>query len=130
MRLALVALVACAAPAKPKTPAAELDRVDVFGSKQIDRDKLLARWGSDLADLIREVDADGESVKPHKEALETKLRAEPGIAYVKISIITYFKPRNTFLTVDLVDEVDRAKRMTFAPAPAGKYEDPDGLIAL
>jgi hypothetical protein len=101
-----------------------LDRVDVFGSAQIDRETLIARWGEELAQIIQGADRDCVA------ALEQKLRAEPGIAYAKISIITYFKPRTTFVTVDLVDEVDRAKRMAFAPQPTGKYEDPDGLVAM
>jgi hypothetical protein len=105
---------------------ASLDRVDVFGSKQIDRATLIARWGEELAQIIRGAEVDRDSVT----ALEQKLRAEPGIAYAKISVITYFKPRNTFVTVDLVDEVDRAKRMTFAPQPTGKHEDPGGLVAM
>lgn len=128
----LAVVSACsAAPARPTSPwAPELEGVDVFGSTQIDRDRLLARWGGELTRIVRNVDAAPDAVPADKQDLEAKLRAVPGIAYAQVSIVTSFEPKRTFVTVDLVDEADRARRMAFSPAPSGTHDDPDGLIAL
>jgi hypothetical protein len=40
-------------------------------------------------------------------------------AIVEVNPIGYFEPRKTFITIDLVDEADRARRMPFATAPTG-----------
>lgn len=119
------------APAAPapapvaKATAEELERIDVFGSKQLGREAVLARWGERLARLLRD-DPDMDD----KSAIEAEITAAGGLALADISLITYFSPRRTFATVDLVDAADRARRMSFAPAPTGTHADPDGLIAL
>jgi hypothetical protein len=42
----------------------------------------------------------------------------------------YFSSRATYVTLDLVDADDRARRMRFGPEPTGTHPDPDGLLAL
>ena len=137
MRTVLVCLVAVACSSTPKAPDRAtvkpdpaLERVDVFGSKHFDRDQLIARYGSELVELVRAVDANDDAVRTKKEALEAKLTAAGKFALVDIAIITYFSPNRSYVTVDLVDEADRARRMTFAAAPTGEHPDPDNLLAL
>jgi hypothetical protein len=148
LRIALLLsiLVACAgscgggagAAPGPATPGAgppatsvvkatpeELERIDVFGSKRLGRDAVLARWGDRLAQYVRDPKQRGG-----KAELEAEIQAAGKLAFVDLSTITYFSPRATYLTVDLVDEEDRAERMTFDPAPTGTHADPDGLLAL
>lgn len=109
-----------------KAAAEELERIDVFGSRKLDREAVLARWGDRLAQLVR-----GEAGRMElKQQLEAELAAAGDFAFVDISLITYFSPRQTYATVDLVDAGDRARRMAFAPAPTGTHPDPDGLLAL
>jgi hypothetical protein len=109
--------------------APELDRVDVFGSRQLDRDAVLATWGDQLAAILRAYEAKGDPWTL-KEQVETAIGSTGTFAMVDISIIGYFSPRATYLTVDLVDQADRAKRMAFGVEPTGELADPDGLIAL
>ena len=98
--------------------------VDVFGSAILDRDTVLARHGAELAALVR---------APHPSRpsdLAERLRAEYDLAFAEISIITYYPKRERFVTVDLVDAIDRERRMPFFARPTDSHPDPDGLIAL
>lgn len=130
--LSLSILIACGggrapapAPAVPKASPAELERIDVFGSRQLDRDAVLARWGDRLAQVLRDPEAADE------RKLEAEIRAAGRFAYVHLAWVMYPPPEAVaYLTIDLVDEEDRERRMTFAPAPTGTHGDPDGLIAL
>lgn len=140
------ALTACSAktppPAAPapaaSRSASELERIDVFGSARLDRAKVLARWGDQLALLLRELASDDEQVreqaKARKARLEAEILASGGLAFVELAVITYFPPaiesRASYMTVSLVDADDRARRMSFAPLPTGTLPDPDGLLAL
>lgn len=116
------------AVAPPVTPA--LERVDVFGSKQLDRATLIARWGDELAGFVRDADAGNDNPSKYA-ALESKIQQAGSFALVNISVLTYYYPsRRAYATVDLVDEADRARRMAFAAEPTGTHPDPDNLIAL
>jgi len=129
--LLLFVLCAChhAMPKPPPDPT--LERVDVFGSHQLSREAVLERWGDRLVALMHATD---DNRRPESSALEnqieTEIRKAGSFALVRVSIISYFVPRLTYITIDLVDEADRARRMTFAPAPVGDVPDPDGLLAL
>ena len=112
----------------PKPIAPELARVDVFGSKRLDRETVVAKWGDDLVQLMHAMDTQGD-IGPVKEGLEAKIKASGKFALVDVSAITYFNPNRTYLTVDLVDAED-TQRMAFRPAPTATHPDPDGLIAL
>jgi hypothetical protein len=134
LALALVLLVACgggrtsprATPASPaRSSPAELERIDVFGSRKLGRDAVLSRWGDRLAQLVRhpeQLEGKGE--------LEAQIAAAGDFTFVDLAIVTYPPPAGTYLTVDLVDAEDRARRMKHAPAPTGTHADPDGLLAL
>src|SRR5262245_23488202 len=109
---------------EPATPA-ELERIDVFGSKKLRRDAVLARWGDRLAQLARHPERSAE-----KAAIEAEIKATGGLAFVDIAMFSSVAPKTTYTTVDLVDDEDRARRMTFTAEPTGTHGDPDGLIAL
>jgi hypothetical protein len=127
--LVCLLLIACGAPMKPAAPPPdELERVDVFGSRQLDRTTVLAKWGDQLAAMLRAYDAKGDPWSI-KEQLEAAIGGTGKFALVDISIIGYFEPKRSFATVDLVDLADRGRRMTFAPEPTAEHADPDGLIA-
>jgi hypothetical protein len=109
--------------------AAELARVDVFGSAWLDRDSLIRNHGARLIELIRAGDAgDDAGVEPLVAALERDLSG-PNVALAQASLVTYFRPRRCYLTIDVVDACDRARRMVFDPAPTTDHADPGGLIA-
>src|SRR5688572_22550007 len=95
------ATVTPAPVATPKPSAPELERVDVFGSKPLDRATLLARWGDALAGIVRSI---GRGVAPERVTeLEREIASSGTYAYLEVSTITYFDPRATYLTIDVVD---------------------------
>jgi hypothetical protein len=116
-------------PGEPRPPAPELAQIDVFGSRQLDRETVIARWGDRLVELIRAMDG-GEFPGELKDAVEAEIRAAGTFAFVDLGVIGYFEPKKTYVTIDLVDEADRDRRMTFSAEPTGELPDPDGLIAL
>ena len=120
--------VASPPPATKASPA-ELDRIDVFGSKRLGRDEVLARWGDRLAELVRRGPGD-DALWQKKTALEAEIGAAGDLAFVDLAIVGYHAGQGAYLTVDLVDAEDRARRMRFGPEPTGTPLDPDGLIAL
>jgi hypothetical protein len=128
--------VACAGSPKPKPPppqpppAPELANIDVYGSRQLDREQVIARWGDQLVELMRAKD---DVYLARHEALTTSIRKAGNFAFVDLAVVTYSdddSPDKKFLTVDLVDAADRERRMKFRPKPAGTFPDPDGLIGL
>jgi hypothetical protein len=131
MRWILVALVACHStpPVPPKPAAPELEQVDVFGSHQLDRATAIAKWGDQLLAIMHTWDAQGD-LAPLEDKLKAEIQATGKYALVEVSIIGYFKPKKTYVTIDLVDAADRDRRMTFLPAPTGELPDPDGLLAM
>ena len=104
-------------------PTPELVAIDIFGTRQITREKLLASHEKRL----REFAATNGS--PFE--LEQEIRELGDFADVTLSLVTYYKPDGlkSYLTVDFVDRADAARRMPFLPDPGGTYEDPDDLIA-
>lgn len=129
MILALVFLNTACATA-PKSHAA-LNGIDVFGSKRVSALDISKQYGSQID---KWVDA-SKNQRPEyfglKKGIEDSIKNQWGLAYVSLSLITYFKPNpGDYLTVDIVEPQDAAKRMAFLPEPKGHFEDPDGLIAL
>jgi hypothetical protein len=131
--LFLTLLVAChtAKPPPPAPPDPSLERFDVFGSRQLSRDQVIARWGAPLAKMMAALEqGDQDGAMAIGEQILVELRAAAALAHADFDVITYFQPRATYVTLDLVDEADRAARMTFLAAPTGQVPDPDGLLAL
>ena len=132
-RLLVLLVVACAGspPKPPPKPAApELANIDVYGSRQLDREQVIARWGDQLVALMRAKDGD---VTTRHEAIKSAIQKAGDFAYVDLALVSYqngAEDGKSFLTVDLVDVADRDRRMKFRPEPTGTFPDPDGLIDL
>ena len=120
---------AAAAEAKPAGQPKTLAAIDVFGSRRISNDDIIAASG-----LV----AGGTVVFPSDELFEQLDAAKQRLieryhfALVEVSPISYFgdspDASKVFITIDVVDADDTA-RMKFAPAPSKTVPDPAGLIA-
>ncbi|HUQ04844.1 MAG TPA: hypothetical protein VM261_20220 [Kofleriaceae bacterium] len=66
-----------------------------------------------------------------RDAITGTLQAAGDFAYVDSALVGYFEDGGMkfYLTLDVVEQKDASRRMTFAPAPAGEHADPEGLIA-
>ena len=141
--LVLFAFAACSQPARAPAPAGlippaaaapadstpRLVAIDMFGTRQITQDQLLAKLGTDLRQFA-DASMKGDSfVDP--EPLLGKLFALGDFEEVTLSPVGYPNkrgPTTYYLTVDFVDKADAARRMPFTSSPTGTYPDPDGLL--
>src|SRR5262245_32902606 len=101
--------------------------VDLFGTTRITVEKLLEPLHDRFAEYERLSLADQfeEAAKVQHE-LETALKQSGGFAFLKFSMIRYFRdgdPR--YLTIDVVEPADAARRMSFAKPPADATALPD-----
>lgn len=119
---------ACVAAAKGQS---SLGAIDVYGSKRVSSIAISTDYGAKIEQWVRELNqGQPESVRL-KQEIETSIKNKYDLAYVDLSLITYFAPSSgQYLTVDVVEPQDAAKRMDFLPQPTGHFEDPDDLIAL
>ena len=141
--VALLVVPACSAPqaAPPNTPppaapppaATHFTGVDLFGTTRLTVEELLEPLHDRFAEYERLAVADRhEEAAPIQHVLEAAVKRAGEFAFVKFSLIRYFgagDPR--YLTIDVVEPGDAARRMSFAkpPADAVALADPDGLLA-
>jgi len=127
--LALAPALACggsrpsASGATPANASPRLVAVDVFDTDPAAIARVVERHGDALR-AIAEDPADDRVA-----TLVAEIRADGDYAYVEPSLVTYFEPKGSYLTIDLVDQRDAARRMPFTAEPGGAYPDPRGLIA-
>lgn len=114
----------------PVAAATHFAGVDVFGTDRLDVASLRTRLGADFDDfesawLAQEFDR----AFPLKQALEQRVKERGGFAFVEFSVVQYFRPgQPSWLTVDVVEPQDAARRIAFASAPSETLPDPDGLL--
>ncbi|HEY0988054.1 MAG TPA: hypothetical protein VGD80_13415 [Kofleriaceae bacterium] len=120
---------AAAAPAAPSGVSKTLAAIDVFGSRRVSNEDIVAASG-----LV----AGGTVVFPSPELFELleaakrRLTERYHFALVEVSPISYFGNNpdagKVFITIDVVDADDTA-RLVFAPKPTKTTADPEGLVA-
>jgi hypothetical protein len=119
---------ACASPLKAN---AKFTAVDTFGSSRISESLILSKYGSKLDALSDIPETDPDEFVRFRHELEDEIKNDLDLAYAGIAIITYFAPLSgRYATVDVVEHKDAKARMPFLAEPKGKYQDPDGVIAL
>lgn len=144
-RLLLVLLIAAACSGPPPPPSASAPvpaaaaaaptrfaAVDLYGSERFTAEALLAPVAARFADFERAWFVDPASALPVKQQLERDLAEQADLAAVSFSIIEYYRPgRPSYLTIDVVERGDAARRLTFASpaADAADLPDPEGLLA-
>jgi hypothetical protein len=108
-----------------------LKGVDVFGTTQITAELIQQRFGNELEALVQAIAAHKDQAFMDSYAKITgEIQAMGDFAYVSLSPIMYYDRGNSFyLTVDVVDQRDKARRLNFLAPPAKRFADPDGLLA-
>ena len=116
-------------PAAPAAAASELVAIDMFGTRQISREQLLAAREAELRAYFEAMIRDDPAFDI--AALVAGLDKLGDFATVAPALIGYYEPGGMkyYLTVDFVDRADAARRMPFLPALTGAHVDPAGLIA-
>lgn len=110
---------------------AQLAGLDTFGSKRISAFLIEQEYGAQLSQLVQASINGDDSYPQIKTQLEAAIKGQYNFADVSASLIRYFSPLSgLYLTIDVVEPADVQARMAFLPAPQGKFDDPDGLMAL
>jgi hypothetical protein len=142
MKRALVCIVmACSQPPPPNQPASPaaaarpagqpktLAAIDVFGSRRVSNDEIIAASGLVAGGAVM---FPSDPLFEQLEAVQRRLTERFHFAFVEVSPISYFgdhpDANKVFITIDVVDADDTA-RMKFAPAPSKTVADPAGLVA-
>ncbi len=114
---------------KPAVRSGTLVAVDVFGSKHVPRDQIVATAGFELGS---EVEFSSPDFGKLLDGASQRLRERYHFPFVEVSPISYFGASpdagKVFITIDVVEPED-AKHLKFAAAPAKDIPDPAGLVA-
>jgi hypothetical protein len=109
----------------------KLDSLDVYGTDRFTSESIRARWQDELERLAVAIySRDGATARAIHGRIEDDLRSKGSFAYLHVSTTQSFPPNEgLYVSVDVVEERDRMRRMPFRAAPSGRFADPDGLFA-
>jgi hypothetical protein len=130
MKISVLSMLLIAQSGAPVREAM-LKGVDVFGTTQIPAELIQEGFGNELEMLVQAIAAHNDQAFMDSYAKITgEIQAMGDFAYVSLSPIMYYDRRNSFyLTVDVVEQRDKARRLNFLAPPAKRFADPDGLLA-
>ena len=108
--------------------------VEVYGTDRFDGAAVHDEFAREIDQFIAAQAADNdEQIREVQRVIEERLRRRGPFAYIDASFGASFVPPGTLelsLSVDIVEEEDRVRRMPFRSPPTGNYADPDGLFSL
>lgn len=141
LRALLAAVALCASGAMAQDAAPAFATLDVYGSATIDTATVRAELTPDLNEFVTlgkeaqsNPNADMARLEARAEAIQAKIRsvlaASAPLAHFEMSMTTDFGPPQRYhVSIDVVEQVDVARRMPFRPAPTQDFADPGGLLA-
>jgi hypothetical protein len=104
---------------------------DVFGTTRISIEQIKQRFGNDIERLVQAIAAhDDRTFIDLYSKVTLGIQAMGNFAYAEVSPVEYFDTGEyCYVTVDVVEQRDRDRRLTFLPAQRKQFSDPDGLLA-
>lgn len=114
----------------PQPSGPYIAALDTFGSSKINETALRQFLGKDLDVWLQKgLKADPTALEDENK-LKERIRQKWNFALVEWSVIQYFEPGDMaiFITLDVVEQADAKRRMTFLPAPTADLADPGGLL--
>ena len=101
--------------ASAQAAAPPLAGIDVYGTSAFDSALLRTELAADVAALSAAEDAhDLAAAKAAKERIASSLQQRGDFALVEVTLMQYHRePAVQYLTVDVVERADRARRMPF-----------------
>lgn len=116
----------------PPAQTPQFKGLDLYGSSQITLEQVQQKFGDKITKYVESyARRDFDTAESLNKEIITGIRQMGQFAYIGLSLIIYYtEPQSIYLTIDLVDEKDRAERMTFLPDPAKEFTDPDSLFKL
>lgn len=112
--------------AQAQGPAPKLDGVDVYGTDAVDVAAIRQEFAANFDGIAAAIEAfDRERAVALKEPIAAAIRKRGPFAFVNLTIIFNPPPdRGTWITIDVVEQRDAARRMPFRAPPGGHVEDP------
>jgi len=109
----------------------KIDSVDVYGTMRLNADSVWKTLRADFDELAQTISAqDFPRIQEQKAKIAGKLKAQGPFEYVALSPIIYYAPTpGLYVTIDVVEQKDAARRMPFRAPPTRVMPDPDGLLA-
>ena len=105
--------------------------VDLFGTTRISIKQIRQRFGGDIEMLAQAIAAhDDRTFLNLYSKVTLGIQAMGHFAYAEISPVMYFdRGEYWYVTIDIVEQKDKERRLTFLPEPRKQFSDPDGLLA-
>lgn len=105
--------------------------VDLFGTTRISIKQIKQRFGGDIEMLVQAIAAHDDKTFINLYSKVTRgIQAIGHFAYAEISPVMYFdRGEYWYVTIDIVEQKDKERRLTFLPSPRKQFSDPDGLLA-
>jgi hypothetical protein len=99
--------------------------IDVYGTSTFDSALIRSEFSEDLDTWREAVHMDDRAaVKAAKDRIVTSLQKRGDFAFVDATMISYFRePTVRYLTIDVVERSDSARRMPFIDLPRQKVAD-------
>lgn len=139
--LAIFALVVVAVVTRAQETPIPVSSIDIYGSDAIDPVAFRKEFGADIERVVAMMEqarlnsgAGAAELEAVANTLEQRVRArlESGgpLALLEFgTTVDFGPPPRIHVMVSVVTEADRARRMPFRAAPAGRFDDPGGLLA-
>jgi hypothetical protein len=104
--------------------------VDLFGTTQISIKQIKQRFGNDIEGLVQAIANHDDSAFIDLYSKATLgIQAMGDFAYAEISPVMYSdRGKYFYVTIDIVEQRDKERRLTFLPSPHKQFSDPDGLL--
>lgn len=120
--------VAIASGALAATP--RLDGLDVYGTERLDVSAIRREFAESFDGIAAAARTfDGDRIRALKAPITDALRARGDFAFLNLTVIFNVPPNEgTWITIDVVERGDAARRMPFGQAPKGHVEDPDRAL--
>jgi len=105
--------------------------VETFGTDKINAYALKKFLGKDLSVWIAKGLAGDASAPEWEKKLAERVKKKYEFAYTDWSVTQYMEPEGLklFMTLEVVEDKDVARRMPFRPIPTETLEDPGGVVA-
>lgn len=116
--------------AQTEGPAWRFGGVDVYGTDDISVEQFSARFGERAHALFQAIQArDDDALDSLRSSMGPEIRSLTEVAWIDMALV--YSPGDTtaYMTFDIVERSDSARRLDFAQEPQGQVEDPGGLLA-
>lgn len=101
--------------------------ITVFGTDLISKDKIAAKYSSELNSLRELYESDRDKYKKDKVKFEQKLITSGNFAYTNVRLFKSYANSYEFI-IDFVEKQEANERMDYRKIKSKPFKDPDGIL--